>query len=491
MARYKLTSLVLASVVLVTMLVVPAVALANNGPHGGFSDNTDQCAACHRAHTAPSSVQWTYNGASGSALLIGTATFLPEFCLTCHGTSGQGADTNVLDGVYEGRVPLGGSQGNPGDALISGPFGNPAFKNADGLDLANMSPRDGAGNPTGPGTAVTSKHWYAADGLGNQSWGAWGGGTQASPIGQTALQEYNNPALALWTGNWPFGAGMRGTGDQQIPMDCATCHDVHGTSNYRLLKDKVYSVAVGGYDLLGDPDPYVISAEKGFPQYGFEKGVKYDGSDPSVTTYEPNYTVPRYAKPPDAHDPDPAAAMTLNTDNKGMAGWCVGCHTYYMGKGTYAQPGTNPPSLPTLNVSRATTYAAENLWGSGGNEILGGTWGNVTRYRHPNNVPIENFKGVVPLEYTNAVTPLANDWSEGQGTGNDALAPLDKGDQDYVDCLTCHYAHGTTATMSGYANSAKPTDPWPDTGDGGVQPTTSSALLRADNRTVCQACHNK
>ncbi|HET6497868.1 MAG TPA: hypothetical protein VFH17_02285, partial [Coriobacteriia bacterium] len=68
-------------------------------------------------------------------------------------------------------------------------------------------------------------------------------------------------------------------------------------------------------------------------------------------------------------------------------------------------------------------------------------------------------------------------------------------------CLTCHRAHGTSATMSGWAVSTTEfntaTGLWgavlttPTAGVAGVEPTLSSALLRHDNRGVCQRCHNQ
>lgn len=47
-------------------------------------------------------------------------------------------------------------------------------------------------------------------------------------------------------------------------------------------------------------------------------------------------------------------------------------------------------------------------------------------------------------------------------------------------CLTCHVAHGSTAAMEGYATQVTVE---------GV--TIDSALLRIDNRGVCEACHQK
>lgn len=55
-----------------------------------------------------------------------------------------------------------------------------------------------------------------------------------------------------------------------------------------------------------------------------------------------------------------------------------------------------------------------------------------------------------------------------------------------TECITCHVAHGTAATMTGFAS---PVD-WPD---GATTPTGNnrSSLLRLDNRGVCQGCHGK
>jgi len=53
-------------------------------------------------------------------------------------------------------------------------------------------------------------------------------------------------------------------------------------------------------------------------------------------------------------------------------------------------------------------------------------------------------------------------------------------------CLTCHVAHGSKAAMS--TNSAAV--PKPGTAEGGGV-YLDSAMLRIDNRGVCQSCHNK
>jgi cytochrome c553 len=252
------------------------------------------------------------------------------------------------------------------------------------------------------------------------SWGAYGGGKFAS----TSTVEA--------TGNYP---ALLGTG-AKIVMDCGTCHDPHGSSNYRILKDVVYGVPVGGYQGTGEnpnPTPYVISAEVGYPTGGFALHTAYPG-------YDPDYTKAQYAKAPGA---DP---------NKGMVGWCTGCHTVY--------------------ATKTSDYNA------------GDGFGFIERHRHPMNVPLSNFKGPRALAITGLTLPLANDTSEAGAVTNELT--------DWIECLTCHNAHGASTVMTGWANVASPaTDLRPDTGTGGVAPAPDSALLKLDNRGVCETCHNK
>ena len=74
-------------------LILAAVpALADGGPHvtainnGSLGLNADSCAGCHRAHTAQG--PFLINAADEKAL-----------CLTCHGSAGAGATTDVASGL--------------------------------------------------------------------------------------------------------------------------------------------------------------------------------------------------------------------------------------------------------------------------------------------------------------------------------------------------------------------------------------------------------
>lgn len=404
MRKYTLLAVLAAAAVMVAM--TPAMAFANFSIHGGYSMDTDACAGCHRAHTAASSITWTdNNNVSQSALLNSTASEIYEFCYTCHDAVSLGAYTNVETGIYEGTA-----NGTTGATLNGGGFDSGVFP---------------------------AQHMYTG-----ASWFAYGGSITPDLLGN--LSDNTAP---------------------QIEMSCASCHDVHGSSNYRLLKDVVNGRAVGGYDPNAPgyseqdplPTPWVISAEPGYPSMGW---LLHEPGASQVSTYTPDYTTPAYAKAPD-FDGD-----TFPDTDKGMSGWCSACHIQYI----------FPSGASTDTVPPYTAYDP-----AAGYDMLDG-WGAAVRHRHPVNVPLANFAGPRSLIVTTNPLPLAHD---------DAADAATQDITDWIDCLTCHRAHGSSAVMTGYANVADSTDPQPNSGTGGVPPTGDNALLRLDNRAVCENCHNK
>ncbi len=68
---------------------------------------------------------------------------------------------------------------------------------------------------------------------------------------------------------------------------------------------------------------------------------------------------------------------------------------------------------------------------------------------------------------------------------DDTVTPID---DDILVCMTCHFPHGTAATMTGEA--AGDYDPYGAIAPGPI-PSGDSALLRLDNRGVCEVCHQK
>lgn len=190
------------------------VTLADNGPHGGFSVTTDACAGCHRAHTA-----------STARLLVED---VPALCLNCHGNTGAGADTNVVDGVYLERdiLPESPPEGVANQGLKGGGFQD-ALMDTD----VNTS-------TTAIIAPATSSH--LVDGSTGTAWG--NGAINASP----------DP------------------GATDFSLSCVSCHDPHGSGTYRILRpfpadsgagapiaipdeaNKMYTVADSANDYIGE-----------------------------------------------------------------------------------------------------------------------------------------------------------------------------------------------------------------------------------------------
>jgi predicted CXXCH cytochrome family protein len=167
-------------VVVLLTLIAAGTALADNGPHGGYTPTTDACAGCHRAHTA------------GAARLLLDAT--PELCYTCHGSAGNGADTNVVDGVYLERDI---ESESPAEGVADRGLRGGGFQTA-------LMDTDALTTTTAIFAPTTSSH-TADGGLGT----LWGNG----PLTTTVY-----PGLA--------GYGL----------SCVSCHDPHGGGTYRILR---------------------------------------------------------------------------------------------------------------------------------------------------------------------------------------------------------------------------------------------------------------
>ena len=293
---------------------------ANGGPHGGYTATTDACAGCHRAHTAV-----------GPNLLVQTSTY--ALCMSCHGSTGTGADTNVEDGFFlstRSASTMGTANTTDNAPLLAGGF---AFYKT---------------------VVVTSSH----DATGASGRAAWGNGV-------------TNRGVAV--------------NITDVQFNCASCHDPHGSPNYRIIKAAVNGNAVA-----------VAQVDEG-----------------AVKDYDTEQW------------------------GTGQSNLCGACHGAYHKTGA-GQGSTLDGTTYTHRVDMSYTYGA-----------------NV----NPETV---GFGGLT--------LPLAS-----TGTAN------------AVVCQTCHLPHGSSSVMAGFANGGP-------TGTGTVPGNTTaadSALLRLDNRAVCEVCHQK
>jgi len=255
-----------ALLVALAWLLTAVPVLADNGPHVAIGNSglngvaTDSCAGCHRAHTAQ----------GGSLLARASQTAL---CLTCHGTAGTGATTNVQDGQQyqadDGSVP-GHVPGVVRGTTVAGALRGGGFdRSAIGASPALL------GDPIGPlasPVATTSRHDVGADGM------AWGAGDVSS-------------------------AENAGT---SIPLECGSCHNPHGNERYRMLNPTPKGAYTGAYTglLPGTADDVAAMG-----------GVDIaDGSGYAYTTTD--YWGPA----------DPLAPGYIG----GISAWCASCHTRYL-----------------------------------------------------------------------------------------------------------------------------------------------------------------
>ncbi|NMM35812.1 MAG: cytochrome c3 family protein [Phycicoccus sp.] len=165
-----------------------APASADNGPHmAGAGIVADGCAGCHRTHTAV------------AAKLLKTA--MPALCLTCHGATGTGASSDVVDGLGYPTAARGATAG----ALRGGGFSFALINSATPGGQSNSYSNVAGTIPVlGAGVGTSSAH--TVDGTTGTAWG--------------------NGAISTTVN----------TG-KAIGLTCGSCHDPHGNGTYRILKN--------------------------------------------------------------------------------------------------------------------------------------------------------------------------------------------------------------------------------------------------------------
>ncbi len=423
----------------------PHVKILNNGSAGLTSDN---CAGCHRAHIA-----------QGAFLLKEEE---PAHCLSCHGTSGTGATTNVADGVQYALAAAGGDtlRGAELGALRGGGF---------------VQARIGSGSAVGLSYATVSSGvtYYRRETK-----------VPALATGQAITSAHLNVTTPGTSTAWGNGALNSGAGATGVTLECTNCHNPHGNGNYRILNpmpsdgtgplvEATTSVAVTDAPLTAaiqagtDARNYTIIQVKGTADY-------IDIDDTSAYNWQPN----------PAYDP----ASYLLTASQVAAAQAAG------GYG-----------------ATAGDYLHRKVPWNAGNQVAG-TSSAPSANDAPNGLPstfnaqINAWCATCHTRYTTSTTALTSTTSS--PSNNSAIAyprgsgpyNTDSGDTIFKyrhsttsnkPCTTCHVAHGSNAQMTGF-NSTH--ESYPAAGGSANDPTVAanadSRLLKADNRGTCQLCHD-
>jgi predicted CXXCH cytochrome family protein len=199
-------------------------ALADGGPHvaatnsgvGGLT--ADSCAGCHRAHTA-----------QGAMLLVQDQSTL---CLTCHGATGTGATTNVVNGVQYNLASSGTVRGGVIlGALRNGGFVTAAIGSGSAYRMAYSSTRNGL-----TVVSLASKVPVRVD--------ASTGSIAGQSVTSAHMSVPGSPLTSFANTTWGNIDGTAGTSFSSTPnpggtlgaLTCTSCHNPHGNNQYRILQ---------------------------------------------------------------------------------------------------------------------------------------------------------------------------------------------------------------------------------------------------------------
>ncbi len=304
------------------LFVAALPALADGGPHvqaynnGSAGLTSDNCAGCHRAHIAQ------------FAFLLKEEE--PALCISCHGTAGTGATTNVADGVQYTLAGDGSRTTTELGALRGGGFVNAR------IDSASPT-RKLLSFPAAPGTGFAA---FIA----------------VTATGQAVTSAHLNVTTPGTSTAWGNGALNSGAGATGVSLECTSCHNPHGNGQYRILNPIPEPLGGTGFVAAGTGVTVTDAALPGpgeVRNYTVQPGLTADAVSGS-----PDYW--RRCVPWDSCDagrgdkPNGLATFRLQ-----ISAWCASCHTRYLaGAGSASYEG-GPSSDPIFAFRHTTSPSPE------------------------------------------------------------------------------------------------------------------------------------
>jgi predicted CXXCH cytochrome family protein len=464
------------------------LALADNGPHGGFNGSTDACASCHRAHSAQS---------TDGMLLVASDVY--TLCTNCH--DGTGAYTNVVDGYYDTNTALGtdpATTADPGKSAFAGGWGEANVGLfGGGFEYARMLTDYGnASNEAANGLASITTNAAADQNASTTSWARMNAYDSNSTLPLSRAVTSNHGVSAVGRTGTVWGSGgisatafSGGTFTGASELECTSCHDPHGNAgrqgglaagaaypSYRLLRftpegsngfEVAGQVSATGYwdtdmpwaaasGLSGAVVPEaagVLVPDRTTKWYSVNTDITLD---PSLGAYSARSSV---------------AAPSIYVAIFAGRGDYMG--RYYGYRRPAATAGTAAGGGATSYTSCAPTSGAVTPCGAATGPAFNNTpshdalgfWCATChdRYLAPGGTGTGS-------RTTDSGDALYHYRHRSQGLSNTSF-----GAGQYT-CVDCHNAHGTAATASSTLAS-------------NASYATGSVLLKADNRAICTRCH--
>lgn len=244
-----------------------------------------------------------------------------------------------------------------------------------------------------------------------------------------------------WTGASPLFTSANGG------FTCVNCHNPHGTTSYRNLRDNGSSYQGVTYMATTEIVSYYMNtAAEGAPN-NYVNNLVFAGF--GLSKYETSNVI--FRKVP-------------TTNTAGIQGFCRSCHTLFHGAGDSVDSGTNMGGIePTAPWKRHPTRNTSILTGA-------------------NNLHVDSFY------WTSAPwRPRVIDNDNTAGNGD-----------EYPFCLSCHRAHGSNRHSNLIYGNPNPTSCLSSSVEpgcsGGVGDNTAYSASNVNNalmRSTCNQCHNQ